>query len=213
MDYSMRLMFYADCNFKCGDFHRVVPLIAVMGKRVIVSAAFFELHPGAARTYSTWRLMGANACVACLHGLLACVGGLNPQPPGKYHVIPILCVTDITKPAEAWLLHKVMRHMLRQQLEAATAAKDAYLLAGATERARTAVKRYAAVTCGTSKRTRTGTSKASDTGEQTAGGVYKAALQAAGLTTILEPTFALPDVDWEPDVRVEYTRRYPLHAT
>ena len=42
MDYSMRLMFYADCNFNGDDFHRVVPLIAVMGKTVTVSAAFFE---------------------------------------------------------------------------------------------------------------------------------------------------------------------------
>ena len=65
MDYSMRLMFYADCDFNENDFERVVPLIAVMGEIVTVSAAFFE-PLGTSRD-------GPCCCFACLHGLVACV--------------------------------------------------------------------------------------------------------------------------------------------
>ena len=63
MDYSMRLMFYADCDFNENDFERVVPLIAVMGEIVTVSAAFFE-PLGTSHG-------GPCCCFACLHGLVA----------------------------------------------------------------------------------------------------------------------------------------------
>ena len=77
MDYSMRLMFYADCDFNENDFERVVPLIAVMGEIVTVSAAFFE-PLGTSRD-------GPCCCFACLHGLVACVcvhsRGFKPSGP------------------------------------------------------------------------------------------------------------------------------------
>merc|ERR1719163_1916038 len=115
----MRLMFYADCDFKCDDFDRVVPLIAVMGKTVTVSAAFFELlvggsnpqAPGRYHVIPILRVMGKTVTVSAAF-FEPLVGGSNPQAPGRYHVIPILRVMDCTQPAEAWLQHKVMRHML-----------------------------------------------------------------------------------------------------
>ena len=143
------------------------------------------------------------------------VGGSIPQAPGRYHVIPILHVVDCTQPAEAWLLHKVMRHMLREQQKAATAAIASYTHLANAWQARNIVQTFPSVPRGTSTRSKSkGKSKdgRSGNGEPTSGKVYKAALQAAGLTPILQPTFDLPLADWEPDVCVEYTRGCPARS-
>ena len=140
------------------------------------------------------------------------VGGSNPKAPGRYHVIPILRVMDCTRPAEAWLLHKVMRHMLREQQEAATGAIARHQRGAGCMLDRSILATLPSVTRGTSTRN-TGKSESKDgrsgNGELTGGKAYKVALQAAGLTPILQPTFALPLADWEPDVCVEYTRGCP----
>ena len=143
------------------------------------------------------------------------VGGSNPKAPGRYHVIPILRVMDCTQPAEAWLLHKVMRHMLSEQQLAAPEPILRHQRGAGCMLDRSFVATLPSVTCGTSTRSKSkGKSKdgRSGNGEPTGGKAYKAALQAAGLTPILQPTFALPLADWEPDVCVEYTRGCPARS-
>ena len=145
------------------------------------------------------------------HVCVYTVGGSNPQAPGRYHVIPILRVMDCTQPAEAWLLHKVMRHMLSEQQLAATEPILRHQRGAGCMLDRSFVATLPSVTRGTTHTKDESKSKdgISGNGEPTGGKAYKAALQAAGLTPILQPTFALPLADWEPDVCVEYTRGCP----
>ena len=149
------------------------------------------------------------------HVCVYTVGGSNPQAPGRYHVIPILRVMDCTQPAEAWLLHKVMRHMLSAQQLAATEPISRHQKGARSIIHRSFVATLPSVTCGTSTRNNDKSERKdgrSGNGEPTGGKAYKAALQAAGLTPILQPTFVLPLADWEPDVCVEYTRGCPARS-